>query len=146
MNATFSSRTSYKMPIALWLAVDSRTMTRPEPPSWPCNGCTRSGAARKRCSKRSLRMSIDMVEADSQSEFSAGLKITSRMDIVYVAPLRCSSGLRKGCLPHREHRALRTGDDAIRGPFPQDPRTEGVADTHGDQAGFLFAGHAQQGL
>ena len=36
-------------------------------------------------------MSIDMVEAGSQGEFGAGLKITSRMDIVYVAPLRCAT-------------------------------------------------------
>ena len=48
----------------------SRTMMRPEPPSWPCSGCTRSAGEWKCCSKSSLRTSMDMIFNGSGTNFS----------------------------------------------------------------------------
>src|SRR5208282_288129 len=46
------------MPIALICLLERRMILRPEPPSWPCSGCTRSTGEWKCCSKSLLRTSM----------------------------------------------------------------------------------------
>src|SRR5216684_3563974 len=51
------------MPMARSFRLASRMILRPEPPSSPCSGWIRSGAAWKCCSKRFLRTSIRLTSA-----------------------------------------------------------------------------------
>src|ERR1017187_1195339 len=44
-----------RIPMALDPLPDKRTMVRPEPPSWPCSGCTCSAGSWKCCSKSPIR-------------------------------------------------------------------------------------------
>src|SRR5712691_5598320 len=62
--ATFSSRTSYRMPIALSFSLASRMILRPEPPSSPCSGCIRPTGEWKCCSKSLLRTSMNTISSD----------------------------------------------------------------------------------
>src|SRR6476661_2031809 len=60
--------------MALCSPAASRTITRPEPPNWPCNGCTRSGGAWKRCSNSPFRTSMDMNGTVQKAQISCSLK------------------------------------------------------------------------
>src|SRR5712691_13024556 len=53
------------MPIALSFSLASRMILRPEPPSWPCSGCTRPTGEWKCRSKSFLRTSMNMISSDS---------------------------------------------------------------------------------
>jgi len=55
-----ANRADFFVPTALILSPESRTILRPEPPSWPCSGCTRSTGEWKCRSNSVLRTSMNM--------------------------------------------------------------------------------------
>src|SRR5271157_5301534 len=50
-------------------------MFRPEPPSWPCSGCTRATGERKCRSKSLSRTSLDVVSIEHQDTIERGKQV-----------------------------------------------------------------------
>src|SRR3984957_1453749 len=94
MKATFSSRTSYKIPIALCFSLDNRMILRPDPPSWPLRGCTCSTRVWKCCSKSCLRTSMNMVSSDPVFDGSL-LRYSLRLSPIAVSPIKITSNPRR---------------------------------------------------
>src|ERR1700740_627042 len=84
------------MPIELDLSPESRRILRPEPPSWPCRGSTRTTCEWKCCSKSFLRMSMNMVYNDSsltnqRSWLFSNISDSRSRDSVIGEPLNCAT-------------------------------------------------------
>src|SRR5207302_895763 len=84
------------MPMALSLSPPSRIMLRPEPPSWPCNGCSRPF---HRCGKTAITLptlgapSWPVIRQIGGSIYTATLHRASEMKLQTSA-----NGARRGVL------------------------------------------------